>query len=160
LSYGKYLNRRLSTEEQAEIGNEVKQAMSYACPFLGVTGCSIYQARPIICRAYGITLMADEWCPRKLHFTESATKRMFVSPDTPLGRDIRMRLSRLYKFLGSLNGAGAYASTSFLTTHIAEILAPNEIKKLADDGLVPDAFQAHSLVQANIFAMRPGAIVQ
>ncbi|HEX2021264.1 MAG TPA: YkgJ family cysteine cluster protein [Candidatus Thermoplasmatota archaeon] len=37
---------------------------THACAFFE-DGCSIYPFRPAVCRAYGVVLEVDEWCPRK-----------------------------------------------------------------------------------------------
>lgn len=42
-------------------GNSVGDDM---CAFFE-DGCSIYAWRPSVCRAYGVTIEVDEWCPRK-----------------------------------------------------------------------------------------------
>lgn len=66
-------------------------ALSHAgCPFLGDDKtCTIYELRPIQCRAYGVTRPADPFCVRPLHYTESDDDRMIVTSDTPLGGKIR-----------------------------------------------------------------------
>lgn len=65
------------------------------CPFLDGTECLIHGARPITCRAYGVTLMPDEWCPRHLHYTETSTRRMIVGYDTKLGGQLASLMQKL-----------------------------------------------------------------
>lgn len=62
---------------------------SKQCPFLeSDKTCLIYAARPLVCRAYGVTIPQDDWCPRPLHYTESLSSRMIIGRDTDLGRAI------------------------------------------------------------------------
>lgn len=69
---------------------------SRQCPFLDDDKrCMIYSVRPLTCRGYGITIAAHEWCPRPLHWTENATRRMAVGLDSPLGIAIKTMANKL-----------------------------------------------------------------
>lgn len=56
----------------------------HMCAFLE-DGCTIYPFRPAVCRAYGVVLDVDEWCPRKrletgeaFVFAQKETDRMMA----------------------------------------------------------------------------------
>lgn len=54
-------------------------------------GCSIYPFRPGICRAYGVVIGVDEWCPRKR--LEDGTPFVFAQKQTDA------MMARLYRTL-------------------------------------------------------------
>lgn len=62
----------------------------HMCAFLE-DGCTIYPFRPAVCRAYGVVLEVDEWCPRNR--LQSGDAFVFAQKETD-----RM-MARLYRTL-------------------------------------------------------------
>lgn len=109
-----------------------------ACPFLTADKlCLLYRVRPLVCRAYGVTLPQDPWCPRPLHITETAERRMGVGPSGPLGKAIIKLKGAL---VGRLRQAGAtnLLVSSWLPGLLARDLAREELISLQSEGKVAD----------------------
>ncbi len=52
---------------QEELFGEYVKAASSPCPFLSAAkGCLIYEGRPVVCRAYGVTRTTGPECPRSM----------------------------------------------------------------------------------------------
>lgn len=57
---------RTLTEDQAQWDPYTEETPGHKCVFWNeLEGCTIYEFRPMVCRAYGVTSPVDEGCPRK-----------------------------------------------------------------------------------------------
>ena len=114
---------------------------SKQCPFLddGMR-CTIYGVRPLVCRAYGISINADEWCPRPLHWTEAPNKRMTVGKNTNMGRRLSGLLNNLH-----------ISYCGFLPHLVARLAVPKKFKDLAASGKVADAKLAIGKSKPDLF---------
>lgn len=117
------------------LAEDVGILASGRCPFLDPNlECSIYEVRPLTCRGYGVTLPADEWCPRPLHFSESSRTRNIIGADTVLGRTINAMIFSL-KFIVS-KAAPDLTTFGFLPTMIAKAMARDEFTSLLEGGKI------------------------
>ncbi len=83
---------------------QYEQLKHAPCPFLSDDKqCTIYDVRPLHCRTYGVTGLADEICPRPLHYSESATNRMYIGADTRMGALIKNRLKGVLTWIHDHN---------------------------------------------------------
>ena len=59
------------------------------CPFLASDkGCTVHEARPLACRAYGVTHVPAPACPRPLSKMESLDSRAHISENSTLGQQL------------------------------------------------------------------------
>ena len=132
IPYSQVLSERHLMSLQAD----VLMLQEKACPFLGQEmQCQIYAGRPLACRSYGVTLVADEWCPRPLTAYETPNGRMLVGKNTPLGQKIIASSIALWEAMRYMKRADL-ATVGFLPMLVAEVLAPFEVKRLQDKGLI------------------------
>lgn len=147
-SYGVIVDRPKNQQERDLLTRESKVAVSRQCPFLTAEKrCMIHQARLVVCRAYGITILADQWCPRPLHSTETDTRRMSVGADTKLGQVIKRLSSELCE---SHNGATANY-VGILPFLLAKELAPDKLQGLIDENRIADVKRALGRPMLNLF---------
>lgn len=147
-SYGKIRGQPRKPGEKKLLIDESQVLAAKQCPFLtGDKRCMIHRARPIVCRAYGITIMADQWCPRPLHWTETDTCRMIIAEDTGLGQIIKRLSSELCR---SENGT-IPNYVGFLPFLVARELAPDRLQSLIDENRIADAKLALGQPMLNLF---------
>ena len=73
-TYGK----AVTAGNQDKLVGEFRQAVNGRCCFLADDmSCMIHYARPMVCRAYGVTHMPNDWCPRGIGVGEDQTSRAF-----------------------------------------------------------------------------------
>lgn len=131
--------RSLDGEHLAALQADNLVLQSSPCPFLTEEmECRVHAARPLICRAYGVTLPPDEWCPRPLTGMETPNGRMLVGRDTPLGMKIAGCLIGLWEVMRYMK-RDDLAVVGLLPMLVAEALALAEVKRLRDGGLMQSA---------------------
>ena len=86
----KIKGRPYRQDEQAALAEDQRTLEASGCPFLAPDkSCMIHEVRPLVCRGYGVTLSADAFCPRPLHPSETAERRMGIAPNGPRGKRIQ-----------------------------------------------------------------------
>lgn len=142
----------LSGEHLAALQADNQVLESSPCPFLTEEmECQIHATRPLICRAYGVTLPADEWCPRPLTGLETPRGRMLVGRDTPLGMKIEGCLIGLWEVMRYMK-QDDLAVVGLLPMVIAEALALPDVKRLrAEDAIQPAKMGKQRWVAPDIF---------
>lgn len=64
---------------KAELAEEWHKVQASPCPFMAQKRCLIYEARPLACRAYGVTRKADHLsCRRRPGKGETLTQRRWI----------------------------------------------------------------------------------
>lgn len=128
---------------------QVDEVMNTRCPFLDEhNGCIIHEARPMICRAYSITALPDEWCQRPLSPIETLKQRVLLGKDTEGGRLVRM----LQDLVLQRAKKADKRESSFLPFYIAKEMAAKEVLDLVDEGHVDPAKMATGERSLDFFA--------
>jgi len=136
-TYGMYGN--LSPDQWGRLRGEVDALLGeMPCPLLAEDKtCLIHGARPLACRAYGVTHLPARWCPRPLSRYETDEARAHIGEQSPVGQKIRqmveMTAGASSGFLISPGGV------RFLPTALFAMLRPDRLNALVADGLIASA---------------------
>jgi len=126
--------RQLTVELWNEKASEWERILQEPCPFLTTDKkCLIHQARPLVCRAYGVTHMPGPDCPRPLGRGEDENSRAWF--DAKNNHEIP-----LYNMVIELRNniiEPRYSRQGFFTTMLFERFRANELAGLIDDGKIP-----------------------
>ena len=110
--------------------------LSRPCPFLtNEKRCLIHFARPLACRAYGITHLPARFCPRPLAKIETEDMRGHIPINSPTSGKLRRMVSETLKSSELMGWAGAM----FLPTSIFAALRPSIFSDYVADGKVAAA---------------------
>lgn len=137
--------------------NQVRQGISLVersrCPLLSDQNrCLIYEFRPLVCRAYGITGV-DEWCPRPLSSHEFPKMRSLVRAHTPLGQQLSRLMDRLRQQMVEYLREDLL-TLSHLPMFLAWFIAQDKVQSLRSSGKIPQARAAISNGTIDFFAMK------
>lgn len=131
---GKYTyGRKLTPELWDSLQPEFESTAKERCPMLTEDkGCLIHVARPLVCRAYGVTRIAGAECPRPLGIGEGVNQRCtWDGHDPSIG---------LYEQVGKLMNSipeRRFNRSGFFMTMLFERFRAKELAGLLDDGKVP-----------------------
>ena len=129
-TYGRDALSRLSPRARDE---EWGRILHEVCPFLMPDkSCMIHEARPLVCRAYGVTHMPHRGCPRPIGIGEDDGSRAWwnsAHPKIP----IRPMVESMLSDAGDLQ----LRREGFFVTMMFEELAAGELAGMIDDGRVP-----------------------
>lgn len=128
-TYGKSITGEVLGEKWGEL---VSIAREPCCLLNDDSTCSIHFARPAVCRAYGVTRMPDQWCPRPLGNGEDANSRAWWNPTYP-SIPIKPRYMAFRKSLKDYR----YRREGFFVSMIFERFCAEELAGMLDDGKVP-----------------------
>jgi len=143
-SYGLKPGRVPQKEWEEKLRDEVSALIASSCPMLDSDRrCAIYQARPIGCRAYGVSRVPGRECRRPIGVGESETMRAYYSG--PGGIALRNRVKR---FIADLRAP--WASSWFLPTLLLSLGMPGKFKAIVDDGRVASAKLVVGRITPNI----------
>lgn len=118
------------------------------CPFLEPDmSCAIHDARPAICRAYGVTVAANDWCERPLSSGETSSHRAVIGRGTRVGRLLEKAKTDMREYADGI-GKGTLA---FLPFWITKAMASKELKDQIQDGKVSQAKMAMGRSNLNLF---------
>jgi Fe-S-cluster containining protein len=140
---GKYTyGGKLDYERWQELLPEYESVLREPCPFLlEDRSCLIHWARPLVCRAYGVTRMPAPNCPRPLGFGEGSNARAYWDGRTPMQFAPDHKPVSLYQLIRDLKGLMAayprYSREGFFTTFLYERFRAKTLAGLLDDGKVP-----------------------
>jgi Fe-S-cluster containining protein len=116
-----------------DLSNEYRRAFQERCCFLtDDLECLIYDARPMVCRAFGVTHLPGLDCPRPLGVGEDQSARAIVTYDTP-ANPLRAMVDRLLKSIREPR----YNRQGFFATFLFERFRARELAGLIYDGKVP-----------------------
>lgn len=116
----------------AEVSHEVEVAAGERCPFLeDDLRCGIYEARPLPCRAYGVTHLPNHWCKRPRGLGESDDSYAIFDADKPIP------IREMVDDLRSSTVEPKYSREGFVATMVFERFRARELAGLVDDGKVP-----------------------
>jgi|GEM_PF-2155927 len=130
------LKGAVTREEMQRLVPEMQRLLQASpCPMLEDRRCLIYEARPLVCRAYGVTRMASRLCTRPLSKLESGDVRAHIGPLSPLGVKLRQML------VETLKGAAAvgWINSRFLATSLFAALRPDILNGYVDDNRIASA---------------------
>ncbi len=99
---------------------------STPCPLLKEKRCLIHAARPLICRAYGVTRLPAQACPRRNGKGETMTQRACMNDPA-----IKETVEELFATLPK--------QTAFLPTMIFSVLRPQTMAKHISDNKIASA---------------------
>lgn len=143
---GNQNGRFIEGDKTDPLAMQYESLKSAPCPFLSDDKyCTVYDSRPLSCRTYGVTSLAQEICPRPLHYTESGTNRMYIGKDTMLGALIKRRTEDVIHWIKNVNPV--MSQVGFFPALIAQELTGKN--KLA---LMPIAPAKQALRQARVRA--------
>ncbi|KKL90464.1 hypothetical protein LCGC14_1904420 [marine sediment metagenome] len=153
--WDKVHGRAYQAEEQRLLADDQQALERTRCPFLTVgQECMIYSARPLVCRAYGVTMAQDPECPRPLAPSETTRRRVGLGASGPLAKE-------LLKIKGALVGqvkaqrAQSLLLTSWLPGLVALAVARDELIALRAEGLVADVKLALTTSTPRLWADEP-----
>jgi len=131
------LTGKLTDEQQRLLDPEVQRLLFHRpCPFLASDkSCSVHDVRPLVCRAYGVTRMPGQICPRPLSKLESTDVRGHIGALSPLG----LRLRNMVESLLQQSAPLGWVNVRFLATALYMLLQPQKFTSYAADGLIPSA---------------------
>ena len=132
---------QLTKDQQAKLNPEIdKLLLASPCPFLDSDkSCMVHFARPLICRAYGVTRMTSRMCNRPLSPMEDQDTRAHIGFRAPLGDKINRLVNRSHRETSKIGWTGA----QFLPTAILSVLLPEKVAEYEDNNLVPTAKLVH-----------------
>jgi len=136
---------------------EESQAITRSqCPFMEPDkSCGIYDARPLSCRAYGVTRDIADLCPRPLGKHEHLTQRIYIPAD-----DLRNRIDNLraqWKIKQP-----AWIISGPIPTVLFRAAEPEKFKRMVMDNTAASAkiigvdYETSLMWQAQINALRKG----
>lgn len=145
---GKHLNDIRELQSEANI-----LAVSQ-CPFLNSDDktCSIWEVRPLVCRTYGVTVVADDWCESDANNRRMSTPGYLVEKDTPLGQRIQKAKRRFFDFI--TNVIPEHRVVGFLPSLISERMAASQVSWMLERGKFPDAKIGRGLATPDLFMDR------
>lgn len=124
-------------QNPARLHQEVQHLLFQSpCPFLTDSkACAIHEARPLTCRAYGVTRQAGSICPRPPGVNEGSGFRAHIGDQSEAGRVMRAMVQRLLRNSASQG----LLHCRFLATAIVMSMAPDFFNAQVDDGRVATA---------------------
>ncbi len=117
---------------QDRIAAELERVQRETCCFLDKdNSCILHEARPIACRAYGVTHLPNTWCKRPPGLGETEFARTINRYDVTIPiRQIRREL------MASLDLV-RFQRQGFFAAMLFEAMAAKEFAGLLDDGKIP-----------------------
>lgn len=113
--------RPASSLSQQELYGEYVKAVSAPCPFLSTDkGCLIYEVRPVVCRAYGVTRTTGPECPRPISQMRPAAPYIGGEPE-----------AKVKSIMGALSRG---ATSGLLPTLVLLVAEPQRARRLVDQG--------------------------
>lgn len=127
----------LTREQMAQLLPELNALKNEVpCPFLTEDKrCGIHDARPLVCRAYGVTRMPGRICPRPLGAIESEDVKAHISVNSELGHKLRVMVTESIKASEAMN----WNVISFLPTAVMRLMRPEKFQGYVYDGKVATA---------------------
>lgn len=131
------LSGSLTDEQWKALQPEVHELLFRStCPFLtSDKRCGIHDARPLMCRAYGVSHMPGTICPRPLSKLESLDVRAHISVTSQTGMRLRKMVSEVQK-ASVLIGQGGFG---FISTTLFGKLRPAKLNEYVGSGLIASA---------------------
>lgn len=115
------------------VQSEFRTLLSSPCPFWDHKSCSIYDARPISCRAYGITKFVSSKCSRPLGVGELPEMRAMY------GNKGARLLQGLVEELWRVISETQWKTIAFSPTLLYSIAQPEKFKALLNDDKIAAA---------------------
>jgi len=136
--------QRLSEEERKDLSPELETLMHTPCPFLSNNSCLIYEARPIVCRAFGVTRMASKDCPRPLGHGEFEGVRAYY------GGNGQQRLkAEIGVMLATVKDIQPFMCQSgLLPTMLYRAIRGNKLTQLVAEGKIAAAKLAFGIISS------------
>jgi Fe-S-cluster containining protein len=124
---------KLNLEKLKELVPELRRASLSPCCFLmDDKKCMIWNSRPMVCRAYGVTRMPGPICPRRLGIGEDFLHRVTWDPDHP-----KVPVRPLFNSLIGMVREPNYLRQAFLPMMLFQRFRADELAGLAYDGKIP-----------------------
>jgi len=150
LSFSRAQGRNLTDEEKTHIAWELEAVQSRPCPFLADDkSCLVHEARPLVCRAYGATAVADAWCPRPLAPNETPERRRIVTRLGNLGQAIKGAYQDLVNWTGQTSSD--LLGVSFFPSLIARQTSREELRQQVNQDMVPNVKAVHLRREHDLF---------
>lgn len=125
-----------------EIKQEWEQIQRSPCPFLTEDKrCLIYECRPLLCMALGVTLDIG-LCPRPLGASESSMRRGIID-----SRDLAPAVQQFKEYCGRKPEWRIYGFAPTLLYRAAE---PDKFRALVDDNRIPSAKIVGTEIDVNL----------
>ena len=116
----------------SKIQEEALALSRVQCPFYEERSCILYDMRPIVCRAYGVTRVI-QGCSRRLGQGESLSHRLILTgPPVEALKAARLRVLALVP-------KPTWRLSGFFPTLIFALMWPESYRKMVSDGLVASA---------------------
>lgn len=131
-TYGTPPGGHVGEARWSKFREELNALMRSPCPFYADKACSLYRARPVSCRAYGVTRMTSPDCGRPIGIGETQYRRAWWGGEGGLALQ-----AGLQSFLASL--PATWRQSWFLPTLLYQLLAPRDFAALVDSGRVATA---------------------
>ena len=132
------------------------------CPFLDANkGCFIHEARPLVCRTYGVTrdpssvYVGDYGCPRPLGVGETSTSYAYIS-----GEGIRSLVKNLHAYCQQENQS--WVISGHAPTLIYRAAKEDDFRLKIHNNLIPSAkiigidYEVSIMWQSQVDALRSG----
>ena len=125
---------------QRKLAGEIDMVLTHeSCPFLDDDkSCLVWQGRPAVCRAYGVTHVPNQWCERPIGAGETEDSRVSWDASVPTDPD-RPSIKQQYNKLRQSIGEPRYGREGFFPTMIFERYRAAELAGFVDDGKIPTA---------------------
>jgi len=121
-----------NSERWKSLQGEILLAKQEPCAFLGRDGrCIMHAARPIVCRAYGVTHVPSPLCKRPIGLGESGS-RIHWDANHP-----KIPLKAMWWNLLNQIDEPRFSRQGFFAMMVFEALATRELAGLMDDGKIP-----------------------
>ena len=137
-SYGKGLNMEWFRSKAGQ--HEMQMAAHEPCPFLDPDKtCLIHYARPLVCRAYGVTHQAPD-CIKPRGVNETLESEAWFDADYPAFQTSDGQMVSLKRIVQSFTRKikePRYAREGFLYFQMMERFYAKELAGLLDDGQIP-----------------------